>query len=77
MIVKATIEILLNLENEALARTEGDEDTTPGKIGAVVLLDRNVDFITPLMTQFTYSGILDETFGIKNSRNISGVIMSS
>lgn len=32
-----------------------------------IVIDRNVDLITPLMTQFTYTGLLDEVFGVKNN----------
>jgi len=31
------------------------------------LIDRTVDMITPMMTQLTYEGLIDEIFGIKNS----------
>ena len=31
-------------------------------IGNFILIDRNVDFITPLCTQQTYTGILDDWF---------------
>lgn len=34
------------------------------KIHHLLLLDRNIDLLTPLLTQLTYEGILDEVFGI-------------
>lgn len=34
----------------------------------LLLLDRNVDFISPLATQLTYEGLLDEIYGIQNSK---------
>ena len=33
---------------------------------SVILLDRNVDLLSPLLTQLTYEGLLDELFGIQN-----------
>lgn len=35
-------------------------------IDQILLIDRNVDLITPLATQLTYEGLIDEIFGIKN-----------
>jgi vacuolar protein sorting-associated protein 33A len=34
---------------------------------SLIILDREVDFITPLLTQLTYEGLVDEKYGIKNS----------
>ena len=36
------------------------------QIDAVILLDRSVDLLTPLSTQLTYEGLIDEVFGIKH-----------
>jgi len=41
-------------------------DTPTGKIDSLVILDRKVDMITPLLTQLTYEGLIDELIGIKN-----------
>ena len=38
-------------------------------IDSLIIIDREVDFITPLLTQLTYEGLIDEKFGIKNSTN--------
>lgn len=32
----------------------------------MVILDRQVDLVTPLCTQLTYEGLVDEVIGIKN-----------
>lgn len=32
----------------------------------LLLLDRNVDLLTPLATQLTYEGLIDEIYGINN-----------
>ncbi|KIK30043.1 hypothetical protein PISMIDRAFT_382286 [Pisolithus microcarpus 441] len=36
-------------------------------IDSLIILDRRVDMITPLLTQLTYEGLIDEVIGIKNS----------
>ena len=36
------------------------------KIDSLIVLDRRVDMITPLLTQLTYEGLVDELIGIKN-----------
>ena len=55
------------LENEE----EISQIETEDQILAAVFLDRSVDFITPLCTQYTYEGMLDELIGIKLSIYIS------
>ena len=37
------------------------------KIDTLILIDRTVDMITPMMNQLTYEGLIDENFGIKYS----------
>lgn len=34
----------------------------------LLLLDRNVDLLTPLATQLTYEGLIDEVYGITNGK---------
>jgi hypothetical protein len=36
------------------------------EIDTLILIDRKVDMISPMLTQFTYEGLIDELFGIKN-----------
>lgn len=38
-----------------------------GQIDSMIILDRQVDMVTPLCTQLTYEGLVDEIVGIKNS----------
>lgn len=40
-------------------------------IDSLIIVDRNVDMITPLLTQLTYEGLLDEFFGIQNCTSIN------
>jgi len=37
------------------------------EIENLILIDRNVDLVTPMCTQLTYEGLIDEYFGIFNS----------
>lgn len=38
----------------------------------LLLLDRNVDLLTPLATQLTYEGLIDEIYGITNGEDETG-----
>ena len=40
--------------------------TGGGQIDTLILVDRTVDPLTPLCTQLTYEGLVDETLQIKN-----------
>ncbi|KAJ3333130.1 hypothetical protein HDU76_011207 [Blyttiomyces sp. JEL0837] len=37
------------------------------EVDSIVILDRTVDMVTPLCTQLTYEGLIDEIYGIKTS----------
>lgn len=37
------------------------------EIDTLILFDRQADLVSPLFTQLTYEGLIDELFGIKNS----------
>lgn len=39
----------------------------PAKVDAMYIIDRSVDNVTPLMTQLTYEGLIDELYGIDAS----------
>lgn len=36
------------------------------EIDALILIDREADLLTPMLTQLTYEGLVDEVFGIRN-----------
>ena len=38
------------------------------QIGEIVIIDRSVDLVSPLITQTTYEGLIDELYGINNSK---------
>jgi len=39
-----------------------------GTIESLIIIDREIDFATPLLTQLTYEGLIDELFGIKDNQ---------
>ncbi|XP_064546597.1 vacuolar protein sorting-associated protein 33A [Drosophila montana] len=39
-----------------------------GAIDQLILLDRGIDLLTPLATQLTYEGLIDEFFGIRQNK---------
>nr|XP_057933001.1 vacuolar protein sorting-associated protein 33B [Doryrhamphus excisus] len=44
---------------------EGDQKARKSEIGNVFLIDRDVDFVTPLCSQVVYEGLVDDIFRIK------------
>ena len=70
---KRVAELLGRFRQELLA---GEDATETNKIGAtpstttesVIIIDREVDPVTPLLTQLTYEGLIDELYGIQNSQ---------
>ncbi|XP_044514699.1 vacuolar protein sorting-associated protein 33A isoform X2 [Gracilinanus agilis] len=45
----------------------GSQNSVFPVFDTLLLLDRNVDLLTPLATQLTYEGLIDEIYGIQNS----------
>ncbi|TEB38635.1 ATP binding protein [Coprinellus micaceus] len=41
--------------------------SSAANVDSLIILDRKVDLITPLLTQLTYEGLIDELIGIRNS----------
>ncbi|KAI4250795.1 MAG: hypothetical protein LQ352_005239, partial [Teloschistes flavicans] len=66
------MELLLRMRSEAAA----EESTPASRLGmmpsatieSLIIIDREVDMVTPLLTQLTYEGLIDEIFGIKNNQ---------
>lgn len=44
-----------------------------GSIDSMIVMDRAVDLVTPLCTQLTYEGLVDEVVGIKNCQCLFSV----
>jgi hypothetical protein len=45
----------------------GSEPQIMPQIDNLLLIDRNVDPLTPLLSQLTYEGLVDEIFNVNNS----------
>ncbi|KAK3328896.1 vacuolar protein sorting 33A-like protein [Apodospora peruviana] len=80
---KRVAELLARMRQELLA---GEDANETDKIGltpsttteSVILIDREVDFVTPLLTQLTYEGLIDEVFGIQNNQtNVDSTIVGA
>ncbi|KAH6916679.1 ATP binding protein [Coprinopsis sp. MPI-PUGE-AT-0042] len=41
--------------------------SSSANIDSLIVLDRHVDLVTPMLTQLTYEGLIDECVGIRNS----------
>jgi len=50
---------------------EGDPtDEEHSQIDRLLVIDRTTDPISPLVTQLTYEGLIDEAFGIANCKYV-------
>ncbi|KAI5479038.1 ATP binding protein [Pseudohyphozyma bogoriensis] len=59
--------ILHRLRRELPLTTPSSTPLEAGAIDSMIVLDRQVDMVTPLCTQLTYEGLVDEVMGIRNS----------
>lgn len=70
---KRVADLLTRMRQELLA---GEVASEADKLGltpsttteSVIIIDREVDFVTPLLTQLTYEGLIDEVFEIQNNQ---------
>ncbi|KAL2154901.1 hypothetical protein VTH82DRAFT_3577 [Thermothelomyces myriococcoides] len=70
---KRVADLLIRMRQELLADEDAAEADRAGlspstTIENVIIIDREVDFVTPLLTQLTYEGLIDEVFGIQNNQ---------
>ncbi|KAF9360746.1 hypothetical protein BGX34_007526 [Mortierella sp. NVP85] len=66
---KALCDMLLRMRREMAVDDLDASQTTQmsQNIDSLIIIDRGVDLVTPLCTQLTYEGLIDEIFHIKNS----------
>jgi len=74
---KQLCDMLLRMRNEAVSDASAGEfdgigplaspDDVPPEIGNLLIIDREVDMVTPMMTQLSFEGAVDELLGITNS----------
>lgn len=74
---KRLADLLLRMRSEEDVEASADPTNTyqtgfgmtpSSTIDNLIIIDREVDFATPLMTQLTYEGLIDETFGIAHNQ---------
>ncbi|CAG8535444.1 3238_t:CDS:10, partial [Ambispora leptoticha] len=64
---KHLADMLLRMRKEVAIDDPSPMLSTSQNIDSLIIVDRSVDLITPLCTQLTYEGLIDEIFGIRNS----------
>ncbi|KAM9313049.1 vacuolar protein sorting-associated protein 33B [Gastrophryne carolinensis] len=57
--------MVLDMWKELLEDDETDRKERKPEMGLVFMIDRDVDYITPLCSQMVYEGLVDDTFRIK------------
>ncbi|KAL5004270.1 hypothetical protein ScPMuIL_017726 [Solemya velum] len=67
-IVGRGAKMIFDLMNTLIGERLTEPDYAHYEIGNLLLIDRDVDFVTPLCSQLTYEGLLDDTFGIHSGK---------
>ncbi|KAG4426625.1 hypothetical protein IFR04_000056 [Cadophora malorum] len=70
---KKLADLLARMRQELVAGEDTNESNRLGltpstTIESLVVIDREVDYATPLLTQLTYEGLIDEVVGIQNNQ---------
>lgn len=58
----------LSKESQNLKADISKQKSINCQIDQLLLLDRSIDLISPLATQITYEGLIDELYGINNCK---------
>ncbi|KAI0999300.1 Vacuolar protein sorting-associated protein [Podosphaera aphanis] len=69
---KRLVDLLARMRHELVAGEDANESinlglTPSANINSLIVIDRQIDFATPLLTQLTYEGLIDEVIGIENN----------
>lgn len=59
--------MLLRMRKEVAVDDPSSTLSVSQNVDSLIILDRSVDLISPLCTQLTYEGLIDEVFGIRAS----------
>jgi hypothetical protein len=70
---KRLADLLGRMRQEIVAGEDSNESAKLGlspstTIESLIVIDREVDYATPLLTQLTYEGLIDEVFGIQHNQ---------
>jgi hypothetical protein len=60
-------DMLLRMRREVAVDDPSCTMSVSQNVDSLIIIDRSVDLITPLCTQLTYEGLIDEVFGIRAS----------
>ncbi|KAJ3023189.1 hypothetical protein HKX48_003967 [Thoreauomyces humboldtii] len=65
-------DLLLRMRRELVANANDEHMSncifpSHSEIDSMIVIDRNVDLVTPLCTQLTYEGLIDEVLGIRST----------
>ncbi|GAA5858455.1 hypothetical protein JCM8547_007314 [Rhodosporidiobolus lusitaniae] len=61
------VDVLKQLRQEQPSSAPSATPLASGTIDSMIVIDRQVDLVSPLCTQLTYEGLVDEVVGIRNS----------
>ncbi|CAG8463106.1 18575_t:CDS:10 [Acaulospora morrowiae] len=64
---KQLADMLLRMRREVAVDDPSSTMSVSQNIDSLIIIDRSVDLITPLCTQLTYEGLIDEVFSIRAS----------
>ncbi|KAJ3126525.1 hypothetical protein HK098_007425 [Nowakowskiella sp. JEL0407] len=73
---KLLVDLLLRMRRELGINSEDSDDNkssdrnifpASSEIDSLIIMDRTVDLVTPMCTQLTYEGLIDEKFGIRST----------
>lgn len=70
---KRLADLLARMRQELIAGEDSNESNKLGltpstTIESLIVIDREIDYATPLLTQLTYEGLVDEVVGIQNNQ---------
>ncbi len=70
---KRLADLLARMRQELIAGEDTSENNKLGltpstTIESLIVIDREVDYATPMLTQLTYEGLIDEVVGIQNNQ---------
>ncbi|APA05544.1 hypothetical protein SS1G_10000 [Sclerotinia sclerotiorum 1980 UF-70] len=80
---KRLSDLLLRMRQELIAGEDTNESNKLGlspsnTIESLIIIDREIDYATPLLTQLTYEGLIDEAVGIQhNQADVDSSIVGS
>ena len=63
-----SLQVVVDMMMRMRRELSGSEPQIMPQIDNLLIIDRLVDPLTPLLTQLTYEGLVDEIFGINNSK---------